>query len=94
MRQKRKQKTEETWKLNVKQRNKCVSPLEMTKKEYYQNLDEKNIMNNRRFWKAIKPLLSDKTVFREKRNLTENEKMVTEFETAETLDNFFSNIIE
>ena len=33
-------KTEETSKLYVKQRNKCVSLLKKAKKEYYQNLDE------------------------------------------------------
>ena len=65
-------KTGETWKLYVKQRNKCVSLLKKAKKEYYQNLDEKNVINNRKFWKTLKPLLSDKSVSREKIKLTEN----------------------
>ena len=52
-------------------------------------------MNSNKFWNAVKPLLSDKTVFREKINLTENEKTLTfELETAETLNNFFSNIVK
>ena len=88
-------KTEETRKLYVKQRNKCVSLLKKAKKEYYQNLDEKNVIDNKKFWKTVKPLLSDKSVSREKINLTENEKMLTsESETAETLNNFFSNIVK
>ena len=88
-------KTEETCKLYVKQRNKCVSLLKKAKKEYYQNLDEKNVIDNKKFWKTVKPLLSDKSVSREKINLTENEKMLTsESETAETLNNFFSNIVK
>ena len=88
-------KTEETCKLFVKQRNKCVSLLKKAKKEYYQNLDEKNVIDNKKFWKTVKPLLSDKSVSREKINLTENEKMLTsESETAETLNNFFSNIVK
>ena len=88
-------KTEENRKLYPKQRNKCVSLLKKTKKEYYQNLDEKNVIDNKKFWKTVKPLLSDKSVSREKINLTENEKMLTsESETAETLNNFFSNIVK
>ena len=41
------------------------------------------------------PLLSDKSVSREKINPTENKKMLTsESETTETLNNFFSNIVK
>ena len=58
-------------------------------------MDEKNVIDNKKFWKTVKPLLSDKSVSREKINLTENEKMLTsESETAETLNNFFSNIVK
>ena len=40
-------------------------------------------------------MLSDKSVSREKIKPTGNEKMLTaEFETAETLNNFFSNIVK
>ena len=50
---------------------------------------------NEKFWKTIKPLPSHKSVSREKINLTENEKVITSgTETAETLDNFFSNIVK
>ena len=69
--------------------------MKKAKKEYYQNLDEKNVIDCKIFWKTVKPLLSDKSVSREKINLTENEKMLTsESETAETLNNFFSNIVK
>ena len=72
----------------------CVS-LEKAKKEYYQNLDEKNVIDNEKFWKTVKSLLSDKSVSREKIDLTKNEKMLTsEFETAGTLNNFFSIIVK
>ena len=58
-------------------------------------MDEKNVIDNKKFWKTVKPLLSDKSVSREKINLTENEKMLTsESETAETLNRFFSNIVK
>ena len=68
-------KTEEIRKLYVKQRNKWVSLLEKAKKQYYQYLDEKNVTDNKKFWKTVKPLLSDKPVSTEKINLTENEKL-------------------
>ena len=43
--------------------------------------------------KTVKPLFSDKSVSREKINLTEIEKMLrSESETEETLKNFFFNI--
>ena len=88
-------KTEETRKLYVKQRNECVSLMKKVKKVYYQNLDEKNVIDNKKFWKTVKPLLSEKSVSREKINLIENEKMLTsEAETAEALNNFFSNIVK
>ena len=71
-----------------------MSFLKKAEKEYDQNLNEKNVTDNKKFWKTVKPLLSNKSVSREKINLTENEKMLaSEYETAETLNNFFSNIV-
>ena len=88
-------KTEETRKLYVKQRNKCVSLLKKARKEYYQNLDGKNVIDNKKLWKIVELLLSDKSVSGEKTNLTENEMMLTsESETAEALNNFFSNMVK
>ena len=88
-------KTEETCNPYVKQRNKCVSLLKKAKQEYYQNLDKKNVIDNKQFWKTVKPLLSDKSISREKINLTGNENMFTsESQTAETLNNFFFNIVK
>ena len=46
--------------LYTKQRNVCVSLLRETKKRYYKNLNEKFILDNKLFWKAVKTLLSDK----------------------------------
>ena len=38
-----------------KQRNYCVSLLGKTKREYHGNLDQKNICDNKTFWKILKP---------------------------------------
>ena len=85
-------KTVETRKSYIKQRNKCVSLLKKFKKDYYQNLVGKNVIDNKKFWK---PLLTDKSVSRKKINLTENEEMLTsESETVETLNNLFSKLVK
>ena len=39
----------------VKQRNFCVSLLRKTKKRYYENLNEKSMVDNKLFWKNVKP---------------------------------------
>ena len=43
----------------TKQRNFCVSLLRKTKERYYENLNEKFVVDNKLFWKTVKPLLSD-----------------------------------
>ena len=47
----------------VKQRNYCVSLLRKNKKDYYANLNVKDIVNNKQFWRTVKPFFSDKTKF-------------------------------
>ena len=46
--------------LYTKQRNYCVSLLKKSKKKYFAKLNEKGILDNKLFWKIIKPSLSDK----------------------------------
>ena len=66
-----------------------------TKKTYYENLDEKNVTDNKKFWKTVKPYLSDKSVKCDKINLNENgELLESKSETAEVFNNFFSNIVK
>ena len=43
-----------------KQRNVCVSILRKSKKCYYENLDSQNITYNKKFWRTVKPLFSNK----------------------------------
>ena len=58
-----KHKTEENRLLYTQRRNKCVSPLRKTKMNYYGNLNEKDIRDNKKFWKTVKPFLSDKSIY-------------------------------
>ena len=52
-----KKKTETTRLAYIKQRNYCVSLLRKTKKDHYANLDEKDVADNKQFWRIIKLLL-------------------------------------
>ena len=51
---------DENKRLYKRQRNLCVSLLRKVKKNYYNNLDLKIFEDNRKFWRSIKPLFSDK----------------------------------
>ena len=44
----------------IKQWNYCVSLLWKTKKDHYAILNEKDVADNKPFWRTVKPLLSDK----------------------------------
>ena len=79
----------------TQQRNKCVALLRNAKKNYYENIDEKEVTDNKKFWRTIKPYLSDKSVKSDKMHLSENGNLIRgESETAEVLNNFFSNIVK
>ena len=80
----------------VYQCNYCVSLLRKTKKEYYANLNVKDIVNNKQFWRAVKPLFSDKTKSNEKITLVEDETVTTQDEQNADLLNifFFSNAVK
>ena len=55
-----KNRNHENW-CNFKfQRNYWVRLLKKTKKQYYENLSVKNVMDNQIFWKTVKPYFSDK----------------------------------
>ena len=49
------QKTTETRLAYNKQRNICVSILRRAKRSYFENLNIKNLSDNRKFWRAVKP---------------------------------------
>ena len=66
-----------------------VSLLRKTKKRY-KNLNEKFVVDNKLFWKTVKPLLSDNVAGKDEIHLIENNELVkTDLETAEVLNNFF-----
>ena len=77
-----------------RQRNNCVKLLRKTKKQYYSNLNEKNVIDNKKFWKTVKPFLSNKTIKSSSITLVENDKILKEEGIiAETFNTFFTNIV-
>ena len=74
----------------TKQRNWCVSLLRKEKKEYFANLNEKDIIDNKKFWQTVKPFLSEKLKSREKITLVEKEELVSsESDVAQRFNQFF-----
>ena len=88
--------TEENRKLYRKQRNVCVNLLRKEKKNYFNNLDLKVFEDIRKFWKAIKPLFSDKHNFSQRDIIIEDEgRLISDnAEVAEILNNYFIDAVE
>ena len=85
-----KDRIEETKKKCSKQRNYCVSLLRKSKLDYFGNLNEKDINENKTFWKTIKPFLSDKVKLTNKVTLIDNEEIIMDnFNTTKVLNTFF-----
>ena len=77
-----------------KQRNKLLSLLKKIKKAYYSNLNVKDIVNNKTFWKTVKSFFSDKSSISENISLIENNNLLpNDFEIAETFRKYFQNLV-
>ena len=82
--------------LHRKQRNFCLNLLRKEKKKYYNNLDLKIFEDNKKFWRRVKPIFSNK------QNSLQNYIIIVEKETitsedseiAEKLNNFFIEAVE
>ena len=90
-----KEPTEENKTSFKKHRNYCVSLLRKEKRKYYNSLDEKIFEDNRKFWKRIKPLFSDKVKLKTNITLVEDGKSITDNgEVAEILNSYFIEAVE
>ena len=90
-----KAKTAENLAAYKRQRNKCVKILRKAKYNYYQNLDLKNLTDNRKFWKTVKPVFTDKVQVSQTITLIENGEMVTnDHKIAEIFNDYFVNITQ
>ena len=74
--------------------NWCVTLLRKSKREFYDNLNEKKLCDNKKFWGVFKPVLSNKVVSNEKITLVEQDNILeNDKKTATALNDFLSNII-
>ena len=72
----------------------CIS-IKKDKKELLVELKRKKVIDNRKFWKMVKPVISNNFVNNEKITLVDNEKSIAnDKEIAKVLNDFFSNIIK
>ena len=73
--------------LTKKQRNHCVKLLKLSKKKFYNNRSPNFISDNKKFWKCLKPLFSDKQRNNNNITLVDKEQIVTnDEEIAQTLN--------
>ena len=90
-----KKRSEQNILFHVKQRNYCVFLSRKTKKDYYANLNVKDIVDNEQFWRTIKPLFFDKTKSNEKITSVEDQTVTTQDEqNPELLNIVFSNAVK
>ena len=90
-----KERTDESKKRYTSQQNYFVSLLKKTKKNYYNSLNEKDVSDNKTFWKTVKPFFSDKIISKEQILLVENDEIVSkDGKIAESLNSFFSSIVK
>ena len=58
-------KTKSTESAYKKQRNLCTYLFRKAKRDYYSTLEPSNVTDNKRFWRMVKPLFSDKCLSNE-----------------------------
>ena len=64
-----------------------------TKKEYFSNLNLKNVKDSKSFWKVVKPLFSDKGFKGNNIILKENDKLVkNDLNISNIMNDYFVNI--
>ena len=89
-----KKSTEENQLNYKKQRNFCSKLYKKEKKKYYNNLDLNEIADNKKFWKTVKPFLSNKSTLTSQITLVDENNIISEEgEVAEMLNSFFDKAV-
>ena len=75
------------------QRNKCTRLIRDTKRKFYATLNLKNLKDQRKFWKTVRPIFNNKVIIDRVTSLVESDDIVTENkEIAEVMNDYFTNI--
>ena len=89
-----KSKSPDDKKVYKKQKNYVSRLYKKEMKKFYHNLDLKNFLDNKTFWKNIKPLFSDKSPRNQKITLVNGDKIVSDDgEVSESLNTFFRDAV-
>ena len=76
-----------------KKRNYVVSLLRNEKKNFYSNRNTKIVIDNRTFWKTVKPFLSEKVTKHSKIDLVEDDKIISrDDQIAKKFSEYFISI--
>ena len=73
----------------------CSNLYKSERKEYYEALVTSNLTDNKKFWKTIRQLFSDKSKGSANITLVKNDKLVTsEIDVAQTLNHHFIDSVK
>ena len=87
--------SDENKKAYNEQRNRCVKLVRNAKNAHYSNLNIKDVTDNKKFWKTVKPLFSEKVNTKENITLVDNNNIISsDIEVAEKLNSFFGNVVK
>ena len=76
-----------------KERNICVNILPKSKKQYFNKIEVKNVTDNKKFWKTIRPKFSNKCKTANAMILVEDEKILQDEKAiANTFNNHFTDV--
>ena len=88
-----KNKTTDNWDAYRRQRNFCVKLSQKTKRDFYNQLDISELTDNKKFWKTVKPFISDKSSSKSRIILIEEGETVSnESDVAEIFNKVFVKI--
>ena len=78
-----------------RQRNFCTRLIKKIERNFYNNLNVNKIIDNKSFWKTVKPSFTEKTLKDEKIVLVENDTTFSEEnEVAEIFRSYFDGIVD
>ena len=89
-----KNRTVENWERYRQLRNKCVKLAKKVKNDYFKNINIQSIIDNKKFWKTVKPNFSNKIktgniiLLDDGKIISENTKI------AEVFNDYFINIVK
>ena len=76
------------------QRNYGLTWFRKAEKDYYNNLEHENVIDNKTFWKSVKSIFSEKGSTHNKITLVEQDLILDKNDNvAEVLNNFFTNVV-